>query len=237
MVAALRNVVSITQALHQHVPGTTDALGAPAQFARDAGEAVTGDRGDHHVEGVGGLAAVRERVGERSDAIDEFEDRAGPAVGKDHRQGAAMVRAHVDEMDVDAVDGGDELRQRVELGFKAAPVVAAAPVAHQCLQLRQREPLRLVIDPFAIGPAGGLHAPAQLVKLGLRQLHLERADCRRGHGGGAATGGIHRARRLRRQQAEQAGAGGGEGGGTEQAAARGIGQGVWIEGRHEGLRG
>ena len=51
-------------------------------------------------------------------------------------------RADVDEVDVDAVDGRHELRQGVQLRFGLAPVVAAAPVAHELLELRELRALR-----------------------------------------------------------------------------------------------
>src|SRR5262245_7640761 len=58
-----------------------------------------------------------------------------PAMRHDQRQGVGMPRANVDEVDVDAVDSGLELRQRVQPGFSLSPVVAAAPVLDQRLQL------------------------------------------------------------------------------------------------------
>ncbi len=51
-----------------------------------AGEAVAGEGGDHQVEGVGRVAAVGRRVGQRADHVEELDDRARPAVGEDQRQ-------------------------------------------------------------------------------------------------------------------------------------------------------
>ena len=62
-----------------------DARGSPAGLARLAAEAEPGQRGDHDVEGVGRVAAVRGGVGQRADQVVELEDRAGPAVHEDQR--------------------------------------------------------------------------------------------------------------------------------------------------------
>jgi hypothetical protein len=82
---------------------------------------VTRQRGDHHIEGVRRAAAVGGRIGERPDDLRLLDDRAGPAVGDDQRQGVGMGGADVEEVEVEAVDLGRELRQRVQRGLAAAP--------------------------------------------------------------------------------------------------------------------
>ena len=56
--------------------------------------------------------AMRRRIGQRIDDLHLLDDRAGPAVRDDHRQRIFMLRAHVNEMNVEPVDLGDEVRQR-----------------------------------------------------------------------------------------------------------------------------
>ena len=89
-------------------------IGIPAGRGRLAREAVARQRRDDDVEGVRGAAAMRGRIGQRLDDLQLLDDRAGPAVGDDHRQGVLMLRADVDEVDVQPVDLGDELRQGVQ---------------------------------------------------------------------------------------------------------------------------
>ena len=144
-VAALGDVAGVAEAAHQLRPGLRDAAGAPADLRRLGGEAVAGDGRQHQVEGVLGAAAVRGRVGERADGVQQLEDRAGPAVGHDQRQRVLVRRPHVDEVDVHAVDLGHELRQRVELRLGRAPVVVGRPVARERLQGRQLNALRPVV--------------------------------------------------------------------------------------------
>ena len=78
------------------------------------GEAVAGQGRQHQVECVLGGAAVRGRVGQRADGLEQLDDRAGPAVRHDQRQRVLMPRPDVDEVDLDPVDLGRELRQRVQ---------------------------------------------------------------------------------------------------------------------------
>ena len=58
----------------------------------------------------------------------------------------------MDEVDVEAVDLGDELRQRIEPRFDRAPVVIQ-PVLGQLLDRRERYALRTVAHEFSAGPA------------------------------------------------------------------------------------
>src|SRR3712207_5171345 len=90
------------------------------------------------VEGVGGVRAQNARIGQRTDHLEEFHGRAGPAVGEDQRQRIRLRRADVQEVDVLAVDVGDELRELVELRLLLAPVKAGGPVLGKLLQVPER---------------------------------------------------------------------------------------------------
>ena len=113
-------------------------------------------------------------VDQRVDDLELLDDRAGPAV-VDQRQRIRVARAHVDEVDVQPVDLGDELRQHVQPGLALAPVVFAGPVLRQFAHGGQRHALRFVGHGFLLGPLGGGDAPAQVVEPGLRHVHPERA--------------------------------------------------------------
>ena|SRR5688572_1191131 len=88
----------------------------------------------------------------------------------DDRQGIRMTRAHVDKVNVQAVDVRYELRQGIELRFHLAPVVVRAPIANELLQLLQLDALRSIRDSLAVGPTGGGDAPAEIIQLGLGDL-------------------------------------------------------------------
>ena len=117
-------------------------VGVPAGRGRLAGEAVARHRRDHDVEGVRRAAAVRRGIGQRIDDLQLLDDRAGPAVRDDERQRVLVLRADVDEVDVEPVDLGDELRQRVQLRLDLAPVVLGRPVARELLHRRELHALR-----------------------------------------------------------------------------------------------
>jgi hypothetical protein len=62
------------------------------------------------VESIRCARAVCRGVGERIDDLQLLDDRAGPAMVDDERQRVLVLGADMDEMDVEPVDLGDELR-------------------------------------------------------------------------------------------------------------------------------
>ena len=62
-------------------------------------------------------------IGQWIDDLQLLDDRARPAVRDDKRQRIFMLRANVNEVDVESIDLGDELRQGLELGLDLPPVV------------------------------------------------------------------------------------------------------------------
>ena len=128
------------------------------------------------MEGVGRIAAVRARVGQRPDHPQELDRRAGPAVGEDQGQRVGLRRAHVDEVDPLAVGLGDELRQLVELGLAGAPVEFLAPVARQALQVLARDAPAPADARGLAGPAGAREPVAEVLELGVGDVDAERAD-------------------------------------------------------------
>ena len=120
--------------------------------------------------------AVRRGIRERLDDLQLLDDRAGPPVRDDQRQRVLVLGADVDEVDVEPVDLGDELRQGVQFRLALAPVVVGPPVARELLHHRERHALRVVGDRLALGPPGRVDAPAQLGELLLRKTDLKRAN-------------------------------------------------------------
>ncbi|MGY3458664.1 hypothetical protein ACVWW5_004114 [Bradyrhizobium sp. LM3.4] len=89
----------------------------------------------------------------------------------------------MDEMDVEAIDLGDELRQCVELLFDLAPVIGLGPVAAKRLQPRELHALRDVGHRLPVGPARCSDAPAQVIERRVGDVDIEFADA--GVAGGA----------------------------------------------------
>ena len=110
-----------------------------------------------------------------------LDDRARPPVGEDERQGVRLGRAHVEEVDVLPVDRGRELRVLVEPRLPGAPVVAAAPVVGELLDVGARH---AVAPPGAgqlVGPARARETLVEVVQHGLGDLDPERSDLGVGH--------------------------------------------------------
>ncbi len=76
-----------------------------------AREAVARHRRNHEVEGIRCTPAMRRGIGQRLDDLQLLDDRAGPSMRDDHRQRILVLGTHVDEMNVEPVDLGDEMRQ------------------------------------------------------------------------------------------------------------------------------
>jgi hypothetical protein len=142
-----------------------------------AGKAVARHRRDDHVERVFDAPAVRGRIGQRGDQLDLLEHRARPTMRYNQRKRFCVPRPDVDEVNVQPIDVGDELRESVQLRFRLSPIVIRRPVARQALHCRKRHTLRLVGDRFLLGPPCRSDPAAQLFDRFLRHMNFwERAD-------------------------------------------------------------
>jgi len=65
------------------------------------------------MESVRRARAVCRGIDKRIDDLQLLDDRAGPSVRDDERQRILMFRTNVDEMNVEPIDLGDEVRQGV----------------------------------------------------------------------------------------------------------------------------
>src|SRR5687768_13988370 len=99
-IATLRHEARIAEPLHQRGPSLSYSRGIPAGGGWPAGEAVSGDRRNDHVERVLRGPAMGSGVGQWPDDLEPLDDRPRPAVSDDDRQRVLMLRADVDEMDV-----------------------------------------------------------------------------------------------------------------------------------------
>ena len=121
-------------------------------------------------------SAVCCRIGQWLDDLELFDYRAGPAVRDDDRERVLVLRASMNEVDVQAVDLGDEAREGVEPRFALAPVVLVCPIACELLDRRERHSLRHVRDRFFLRQPRGLDAPAQFGQFRFRNIHMKRTN-------------------------------------------------------------
>src|SRR5439155_20381005 len=122
----------------------------------------------YDIERVLRLSAMCHWIRQRLDALQLLDDRARPSVRDDNGQRVLFFRAHVNEMNVDAVDVGYELRQRLQLRLALAPFVILPPVTCEFLHRSELHALRLIYAGFFFRPTRGRNAPAQIIERGLR---------------------------------------------------------------------
>src|SRR5258705_10490769 len=114
-------------------------------------------------------------IGQWIDDLQLLDDRPGPAVRDDERQRIVVFRTDVDEMNVESVDLGDELRQGVQPGLALAPVVLGRPIPRDGLSRRELHALRCIGDRLAFGPPCRVVGPAQPGTSTPRNVSLYRA--------------------------------------------------------------
>src|SRR5713101_1512739 len=84
-----------------------------------------------------------------------------------------MFRTNVNEMNVQPIDLGYELRQGVQFRLDLAPVVICRPIARQRLNRRELYSLGCICNRFSFRPLRRLDAPAQFGQFGFRNIHME----------------------------------------------------------------
>ena len=117
------------------------------------------------------------RIGEWADDFQLLDDGAGPPVGDDERQRIFMFRTNVNEMNIQPIDFGDEIRQGVQLGLDLAPIILGRPIAGECLRRCQLHALGRIGNGFPIRPFCCVYSPAQFGKFRFRDIHMKRSDC------------------------------------------------------------
>jgi hypothetical protein len=75
-----------------------------------------------------GASRVRCRVGWRINNLQLLDHGTRPAMRDDERQRVRVLRANVNEVNVQAVDFGHEIRQAVQSRLYLAPVVLYRPI-------------------------------------------------------------------------------------------------------------
>src|SRR5207244_13355931 len=135
---------------------------------------MAGQRWYYDIESVFGLSAVGNRIRERRDDFHLLDERPRPAMGDDHRQRILFLRLDVNEMNVQPIDVGDEIRDGVYLRLGFAPVVVGAPIPREFMHRRGLNALRCIVDRFILGPLRRLDAPTQIGKLGFGNTPMKR---------------------------------------------------------------
>src|SRR5215207_9143391 len=136
-ISTLSAIALVTETAHQLGEGSGNARHVPARFAYGNGKPETGDRRRHDMKGVTWVA-VGPGVRQWSDDLDELRDRTGITMADDQRQGIALRRPDVEEVDRLAVDLGRELREGVESRLLLPPVEPGAPILGKFFEVLER---------------------------------------------------------------------------------------------------
>jgi hypothetical protein len=109
-ITALRDEPGVSEPLHQHHPSSCDADGIPPGARRLSGEPVARQRWNHQIKRIRCFPAMRRGIGQRLDNLQLLNDRARPPVRDDQRQRVLMPGANVNEVNVQPIDLGNEVR-------------------------------------------------------------------------------------------------------------------------------
>src|SRR5262249_39451445 len=117
-----------------------DAFGSPA-------EAESGQRGDDDVERVCAVRTERIWMSECAHDGKKLDDRPRPSVGQQQRSSRSTGAAHPVEVNVETVNGREELRLRVEPVLRRRPVVLLDPVLPELLEIVDRRAVFPAVAP------------------------------------------------------------------------------------------
>ena len=87
-----------------------------------------------------------------------------------------MLRTNVNEMNVQPVDLGDEMRQGLQFRLALAPIVVFAPIIREFLNRRELDALRCIRHRFPLGPFCCVDASAQVGEICFRKTYMEWMD-------------------------------------------------------------
>ena len=118
-------------------------------------------------------------VGQRLDDLQLLDDRARPSVRHDERQRIFVLRTNVNEVNVQAVDLGHELREsRSALPHPCGSRSRSPSNSRSACMVASCTPCDLVGDGLPCWPSRLRYAPAQVGEFRFRKVHPEGADRR-----------------------------------------------------------
>src|SRR5262249_13894265 len=85
---------------------------------------------------------MRRGIAQWIDDLQLLDHRAGPSVRDDERQCIFMFRTNVNEMNVQPINLGHEVRQGLQFRLAFAPIVISPPIAGEFLSLLPSVELR-----------------------------------------------------------------------------------------------
>ena len=154
-VATVRGERPIAQDFaHQLHPQRSGGAHRDTGLFQRTGKRIARQSGDHHVEGVGRIAAERGGIAERSDHMLKVPERPRPAVREHQRHRVRTLPPHVDVLQRHVVEHDAVVVPLVEGGLEAGEVEALTPVLERLLQPLLVDAVAPVVVAVVAGPAG-----------------------------------------------------------------------------------
>src|SRR6478672_4685332 len=122
------------------MPQAGNVLIVHAHSSGSIGESVTRQRRDDNVK-RGTVDSVGAWIGQEWHKRKKLDERARPPMGQDQRNTVPVSGRLMDEMDMDAVEIGAELVDRVQLAFLCAPIELVGPIRKQLFKVLKVGPL------------------------------------------------------------------------------------------------
>src|SRR5580658_5483544 len=129
---------------------------------------------NNHIERVGGIAAERCRVGQRTNHLVQIPEGPRPSVRENQRDRLRTLAWLVDEMNGNAVDGGAVMREAIDFGLVLAPVIVVAPVSDYLFEVGSIGAVRPVFVGEIDWVTDTLEALLEIGQDGIRYRYFER---------------------------------------------------------------
>ena len=173
----------VAEPAHQGVEGASHPGHRPAAVDQRRAEAEARDGRYDDGERVLGRAAVRDRIGQRADHVEEVDERPRVGVGQQQRRRALDRRRDVDEVHGLAVDLGQVVRELVHPLLLRPPVEPVLPVVDHLAEVVVRGAVVPVVAGNGLGQPRPREAGEQIVQVSLGDVDGEGPDALvRGHG-------------------------------------------------------
>src|SRR5215472_4342323 len=103
-----------------------------------------------------------DRIDQWVNDLHELDNRTGPTMGDDQRQGGPLARTQVQKVNVEPVNLGRELGEPVQAYLARTPIIAICPVLADLPDPVQRHALAPIVNELSFRPAGSQQPRLQI---------------------------------------------------------------------------
>src|ERR1700730_13957668 len=143
---------------HELCPDVGHGEYAGSSLLRATREAVAGDGRCDDCERIGGVAAMRRRVGEQRDNFEHLDEASGPTVSEHQGDRSWSLTTLMDVVDSVLVDLRYKLGKRIQARFVRPPIILLQPMLNEALHVGYRWTVVPRFGCYLIGPDCPLQA-------------------------------------------------------------------------------